>query len=184
MLSYLHPAQVSKLLSVIRSPRDKAIFTVAYFRGLRASEVGMLRLDDYRPAEGRLRIGRLKGSVSGEWRLTPQEQHALTIWLRKRGEAPGPLFPSRLKKGLGRHSLHALMRKYGELADLPPNLRHFHVLKHSIATHLLERGEDAAYVQDQLGHKDIRNTMVYAQITNRGRDAMADRVAEKFKDIR
>ena len=53
------------------------------------------------------------------------------------------------------------MKKYGEAAGLPPAKRHFHCLKHTIATHLLEAGADLRFVQDWLGHSNIQNTVVY-----------------------
>jgi len=177
---YLHPAQINALLSKIRDPRDLAVFTVAYFRGLRASEVGMLMLSDYRADVGRLRVSRLKGSVSGEHLLTARERRALNAWLKARGTEPGPLFPSRVHRGIGRRFLDMLMKRYGERSGIPPDLCHFHTLKHSIATHLFEQGEDVAFVQDWLGHKDIRNTMIYGKITNRARDEMAGRVNKRM----
>jgi site-specific recombinase XerD len=53
---------------------------------------------------------------------------------------------------------------------------HFHVLKHSIATHLLDAGADLRFVQDWVGHASIKNTVIYAQLTSRRRDEEAHRV--------
>ena len=61
-------------------------------------------------------------------------------------------------------------------AGIPEEKRHFHVLKHSIATHMLEAGGDLRFVQDWLGHKNIQNTVIYASISNRARDDQARRV--------
>jgi integrase/recombinase XerD len=68
------------------------------------------------------------------------------------------------------------MKHYGELADIPASKRHFHVLKHSIATHLLDAGADLRFVQDWVGHASIKNTVIYAQLTNRRRDEEARKV--------
>jgi len=62
------------------------------------------------------------------------------------------------------------MRGYGEAAGIPPDKRHFHVLRHSIAVHLLDAGADIMFVRDLLGHKNIQNTMVYARLTSARRD--------------
>jgi site-specific recombinase XerD len=59
---------------------------------------------------------------------------------------------------------------------IPESKRHFHVLKHSIATHLLDASADLRFVQDWIGHASIRNTVVYAQLTSRRRDEEARKV--------
>jgi hypothetical protein len=58
----------------------------------------------------------------------------------------------------------SLFRAYAHRAGL--SIRNVHSLRHSIAIHLLEAGRGIEYVADHLGHKNIRNTRVYAQITN------------------
>jgi type 1 fimbriae regulatory protein FimB len=95
-ITYLTEQEVDAFFRVIRNARDKALFRVMYHHGFRASEPGKLMLSDYRPGPGkpRLRVVRLKGSVTGvEHRLLDLELAALKAWLRVRGMAPGPLFP-------------------------------------------------------------------------------------------
>jgi len=58
------------------------------------------------------------------------------------------------------------MKQYGQVAKLPPEKLHFHVLKHSIATHLLDAGADLRFVQDWLGHSNIQNTVIYAYLSS------------------
>ncbi len=65
------------------------------------------------------------------------------------------------------------MQKYGTTAMVPPEKLKFHCLRHSIATHLLDAGADVAFVRDWLGHSNIQNTMVYAQLTTTTRDQAA-----------
>jgi len=175
-IKYLTQAELKRLLSVITSKRDKAIFLVAYQHGLRASEVGMIKLADIDLERGRIRIERLKGSLGGEYPLQEAEINALKSWLEERNYNGIPcLFPSQRKRPISRRQLGYLMKSYAEKVNIPPDKRHFHVLKHSIATHLLEAGADIRFVQDWIGHKAISNTVVYAQITNRARDEKAMR---------
>ncbi len=168
-IQYLTEQEVERLFSVIRDPRDLAMFRVAYHRGLRAREIGLLQLADFDPRSDRLTVRRLKGSRGGQYHLTKNEVKAIRAWLRIRGGAPGPLFPSRVGKPISQQMLDVLMKRYGEAAGIPPEKRHVHVLKHSAATHLLNRGEPIEDVQDHLGHVNIQNTMIYARITNKRR---------------
>lgn len=175
-IKYLTEEEVARLFPVITSARDRAIFRVAYHRGLRPSEVGLLQMSDYRPAVGRLFVHRLKGGNSGEYLLTDIEVSALKNWLKQRGPADGPLFPSNRKTGITQKMLDVLMKRYGALARIPQDKAHFHSLRHSCATSLLERGEDIAVVQDHLGHVNITNTAIYAKITNKRRTEVAKRM--------
>lgn len=176
---YLTEAELKRLLAAIRDPRDKAIFTVAYWRGLRASEVGKLQLTSWQQEENRMYIERLKGSSAGEYPLSPEETKSLRAWVKIRGKKPGPLFISRQGRGIGRKMLDVLMRKYSALADIPAWLRHFHVLKHSCGTHRIGDGEDIYVVKDWLGHREVKSTEVYAQFRNKDRDEAASRVYER-----
>jgi type 1 fimbriae regulatory protein FimB len=172
--------ELKALLSVIKSPRDKAIFTVAYFRGLRASEVGMLQLSSYKRADGRLHVVRLKRSLSSTALLSPQEKTALNKWIKVRGTEPGPMFPSNRKTGIGRQQLHVLMRAYAAAAKLPKHKRHFHCLKHSIATHLVERNVEVLQIKEWLGHRSINSTLEYTHLADKQRDELATRLYSEW----
>jgi type 1 fimbriae regulatory protein FimB len=160
-----------------------AIFRVSFHRGLRASEVGLLTIRDLRMKAKRLYVGRLKAGISGEYLLGDDEMRALRGWLRVRGVAPGPLFSSRNGRPISRQRLHELMREYGEVAGLPREKCHWHVLRHSCATSLLSdvEGVDIAEVKDHLGHVDIRSTEVYGKISNRKRRQLGERLAREWK---
>ena len=169
---YLTEAEVDALLKAIKSPRDRAIFQVTYHRGLRASEPGKLMLSDYRPAEGRLYVHRVKGSISAEYKLTDVENTALRAWLRIRGLVPGPLFCSRNHSAISPSRLDQLMKLYCRAAGIPNEKAHMHALKHSCGTHVAELlNGDVTAVQDWLGHADIRSTMKYLQFRRREENA-------------
>jgi integrase len=172
---YLTEEEISRLFAAIgKDVRSQAIFQVVYYRGLRASEVGMLRLEDYRPAVGRLFVRRLKGSNSGDFHITATENTALKRWLRERGKDPGPLFPSRNGHPLSRWPINELMTRYCLAAGIPPVKSHPHALKHSCGTHLSARETDIVAIQDHLGHVNVQNTMIYIQMTSKRRDKFAE----------
>ena len=67
-------------------------------------------------------------------------------------------------------TIFLLFKKYAIKAGFPVEKQHVHILRHSIAVHLMNAGWDLADVQDWLGHKAITSTMVYARITNKRRE--------------
>lgn len=173
---YLTEAELAAFLRAIASPRDKALFTVMYWRGLRASEAGKLRLSDLDAKKGRLHVKRLKGSLDGSFLLSPPELRALRAWLAVRGQEAGPLFLSRQQgRGIDRRMVYVLYQRYCKAAGIPRDLWNPHCLKHSIATHLIGK-LGVAKMQAWLGHKDIKSTMVYAQIRSAEMDAAAKEV--------
>ena len=179
---YLTEQELTRFLKAIDSPRDLAIFTISYWRGLRASEPGQLRLSDWDRSEDRLFVHRGKGSESGAYLLSPAERRALKGWFRIRGAAPGPLFPSREGGGISRQMVFELYRKYARKAGLPAALQHPHSLKHAIGTHLTGR-MDVMAVKDWLGHKDIRSTLVYAKFRSRERDRAAEAIYAETETV-
>ncbi len=118
-------------------------------------------------------IHRKKGSLSGEHPLQADEVRALKAYFKTRSDSLPYLFPSRKGSPISRAMLDVLIKSYGEKAQLPEDKRHFHVLKHSIATHLLDKGAELRFVQDWLGHANIQNTVIYAQISAGNREAKA-----------
>jgi type 1 fimbriae regulatory protein FimB len=165
-----------RLLGVIDSKRDYTIFLLAYRHGLRASEIGMLSTADLDVKQYRLRIHRLKNSLAGLHTLQPDEVKALKAYLKERNNNAPALFLSRNATPISRRRLDELMKHYGQRAGIPESKQHFHALKHSIATHLLDAGADLRFVQDWIGHASIRNTVIYAQLTSRRRDEEARKV--------
>jgi site-specific recombinase XerD len=175
-IHFLTQAEVRALFRVITRTRDRALFLIAYRHGLRASEVGLLRVDDLNFAQQRLTIHRVKRSLPGIYPLRTDEVTALKAYLRERKSPSPSFFLSQRGTPISRRQLDTLMKRYGEEAGIPASKRHFYVLKHSIATHLLDAGADLRFVQDWVGHASIKNTVIYAQLTSRRRDEEARRV--------
>jgi type 1 fimbriae regulatory protein FimB len=175
-IKFLTTEEIKRLFAAIRvasSKRDFALFLIAYRHGLRASEVGMLHRADVDLKQLRVHLHRLKGSRSGQHPLQPDEARLLKAYLNKRDDDSPLLFPSRLNLPISRQRLDALMKRYGAAAHLPEDKRHFHALKHSIATHLLDAGDDLRFVQDWLGHSNIQNTVIYSHLVSKSRGEKA-----------
>jgi len=175
-IQFLTQEEMRALLKVIADRRDSAIFLIAYRHRLRASEVGLLQIADLNLDQYRIRINRLKNSLSGIHPLQADEVKAIKAYLRQRKSDSSFLFLSKRNEPISRRMLDHLMKKYGELAGIPESKQHFHALKHSIVTHLLDAGAELRFVQDWIGHASIKSTVVYAQLTSRRRDEEARKV--------
>ncbi len=170
-LSHLSPAELLALLKAARarSARDWCMVLLAYRHGLRASEVCGLRMGDVDQKAGAVTVARLKGSM-----LTVQplyahrgqplldEPAAMRAWLRER-EADGSdyLFTSQKGGKLHRSAFFRAFQVIAASAGLPVELRHPHVLKHSLASHLVAGNVNLALVKQALGHRSITSTMQY-----------------------
>jgi integrase/recombinase XerD len=151
-----------------RGLRDKALIEVLYAAGLRVSELLSLKTGDLHLDEGYLTcVG--KGSKE---RIVPIGQEAAG-WVRQylaRGRAallhrPSPwLFVNARDGGpLSRVGFWKVLKEYGIRAGIARELSP-HVLRHSFATHLLERGADLRAIQVMLGHADLSTTQIYTHV--------------------
>jgi type 1 fimbriae regulatory protein FimB len=156
--------------------RDRALFYTIYRHGLRVSEATALRIEDIDSERMRLMVQRQKGSYGGEYPLSPDVWKAIKATLATRDDDNPYLFLSNRGTPLHRSTAFRTFQNYAAEAGIPVEKRHPHVLKHSIATHLMESNEDIAVVRDWLGHRNIQNTMVYAKITSRQRDQVGRRM--------
>ncbi len=174
---YLRLEEVDRLLAQpdVRRPlgmRDKAILELLYSTGLRVSELTGLRVGDLEMRMGCLRcIG--KGNKErlvpvGRQALAAVQQYLEEVRSRllrgRRTAGPVPyLFLNRLGGKLSRVSVWKILSAYGRRAGLRAKLTP-HKLRHSFATHLLERGADLRSVQLMLGHADISTTQIYTHV--------------------
>jgi len=148
--------------------RDRAMIELMYSCGLRVSELCGLRVSDLQQEEGCLRcIG--KGNKE---RLVPVGREALKVVERYLHEARPKLlgdhtspylFLGRTGNIVDRVAYWQRLRDYGRRAGIRKSLRP-HMLRHSFATHLLDRGADLRSVQIMLGHSDISTTQIYTHV--------------------
>jgi len=153
--------------------RDRAILELLYGSGLRASELIGIKMSDLRLTQGCIRVlgkGRKERIVPmGEPALEAVEVYLQSMrpkWLKKKGGSSPFLFLNRSGNRLSRQGLFGLLKKYAVVAKLNKEISP-HILRHSFATHLLERGADLPVLQSMLGHADISTTQIYTHIDRR-----------------
>ena len=175
-MTILTPQEMLDLLKAARkrSVRDWAMILLAYRHGLRASEVCGLKLADLDLKSGSISIRRLKGSLHT---VQPLYQHrgqplldetaAVRAWLRKRpADGSDYLFTSQKGGRLSRIQFFRNFQKVAECAGLAIEKRHPHVLKHSLASHLVAGNANLALIRQALGHRSIYSTMAYVGTTD------------------
>lgn len=148
--------------------RDRAMLETMYSAGLRVSELVGLNDSDLDLTHG---VVRVRGKGRRE-RLSPIGSYAAQAignWLavRKLSRKPGtetPLFVNKFGRRLTTRSVGRLLEKY--LAETGLDRRTTpHTLRHSFATHLLDRGADIRSVQELLGHKSLITTQIYTHVS-------------------
>ena len=166
----LSPEEIKRVLNMATSLKARAMLSLAYGCGLRASEVARLRACDIDSDQMIIRVVQSKGRKDRNVMLPPEILDLLRQWWKARpkrrdaGVAPERrwLFP-------GRHG-HLTTRQFGRLfkdAAKAAGLRKavsLHSLRHSFATHLLEDGKDIRLIQALLGHEKLDTTARYTRV--------------------
>lgn len=156
--------------------RNLAILELFYSCGLRISEIANLTIQDVILNQAFVKI-RGKGD---KIRIVPLGKKAITRlaeWLQHRGEKKvitSSVFISNRGKPISRTTLWRIVKFYAKLAGLGGKVTP-HTLRHTFATHLLNRGADLRVVQELLGHSDISTTQIYTHVS-------VDRITKAHKN--
>ena len=165
----LSPQEVARLLGAARNVKHQAALSVAYGAGLRASEVIALKVGDVDSQRMTLRVEQGKGAKDRYAMLSPVLLQRLRTWWRI-GHAQGKILPGGwLFPGmdpmdpLTPRQLNRAVHDAAEAARIDKRVT-THTLRHSFATHLLERKVDIRVIQVLLGHKKLETTSIYTHV--------------------
>ncbi len=168
----LSPEEVKRVLTMATSLKARAMLTLAYGCGLRASEVVRLRACDIDSEQMIIRVVQSKGRKDRNVMLPPEILDLLRQWWKARptrrdaGVAPEQrwLFPGRIdRQPMTPRQFGRLFKEAVKAAGLRKAIS-LHSLRHSFATHLLENGQDIRLIQALLGHERLDTTARYTRV--------------------
>lgn len=160
----LSRVEIEKILDLIENKKHKLLISLSYGAGLRVSEIVNLKIKDLNLDELTIH---LKGAKGNKDRLTifPEKMQTELRGITTSQNINEYVFSSerggKLTERTAQKVFENALKKSGIKKDAT-----FHSLRHSFATHLLENGVDVRYVQELLGHSNIRTTQIYTKVTN------------------
>ncbi|MFH1508891.1 MAG: tyrosine-type recombinase/integrase [bacterium] len=160
----LSRSEIHKIILATTNPKYRLMISLGYACGLRVSEVVDLRVADLDINELIVHLKEAKGKKDRISVLPQKLQNDLRNLIAGR-KANEFVFASNRGGKLTTTSLQKMFRQSLTRTDIKKPAT-FHSLRHSFATHLLENGTDVRYVQELLGHANIRTTQIYTQVTN------------------
>lgn len=162
----LSEKEVAALLAAESNLKYRLIFMTLYSGGLRLQEALQLRPADIDTQGMRIRIRAGKGGRERYVMLASTLVAPLRTYL-KRDQPEKWLFYGKTKAdSLNPRSVQKQITKAAEVAGIHQRVT-AHVLRHSFATHLLDRGTNLRYIQELLGHRSIKTTMIYIHVSRR-----------------
>ena len=169
----MSPDETRRLLAVASSLKVRVLLSLAYGCGLRAGEVIRLKVKHIDSAQKIIRIEQSKGRKDRNVMLSPETLDLLRQWWKVRpprydAGLPGQdrwLFPSRKTAGrpMTTRQLSRLFHEAADAAGIKKSVP-LHALRHSFATHLLDRGTDIRIIQALLGHEKLDTTARYTRV--------------------
>ncbi|MBX9770411.1 MAG: tyrosine-type recombinase/integrase [Candidatus Obscuribacterales bacterium] len=173
---YLTPSEVKRLIKAARSSsvlfgrRNAALILFLYRHAMRVSEGTGILWNEVFFDKRTVHIRRLKNSKDSTHVLEHDELREL-LWLRARFPKSQYVFCTRNEKRLSRRTVHEIVAKAGEEANLPFPV-HPHMLRHSKGYQLADIDKQIRVIQEYFGHRNIQHTVLYT-----------DLASGKFKDF-
>lgn len=159
----LSEEEVKQLIDGVRNQKHRAILSTIYAAGLRVSEACHLRVSDVDSSRMLVRVEQGKGAKD---RYVPMcralQQELRDYW--KKFRPSHYLFPGRRGRPIATRHVYRVCRDAGEAAGIRQSVNP-HLLRHSFATHLLDRGANILQIQAILGHTCLKTTAKYIHLS-------------------
>lgn len=156
--------EIKSIISVITNPKHKLAMALSYASGLRVSEAVNLKVRDIDLRNLTIHLKEAKGKKDRITVFSQKLQNDIKNLIAGKG-ANDFVFESTRGGKLTTTALQKVFHSALKKANIKKEAT-FHSLRHSFATHLLENGVDVRYVQELLGHANIRTTQIYTKVTN------------------
>ncbi len=160
----LSRGEIARLLASIENKKHKLLIALSYGAGLRVSEVVNLKVKDIYLDELTIHLREAKGKKDRLTIFSERLKNDLKTAMAGRN-SNDYIFMSERGGKLTERTAQKVFENGLKKADIRKPAS-FHSLRHSFATHLLENGVDIRYVQELLGHANIRTTQIYTKVTN------------------
>jgi site-specific recombinase XerD len=161
----LSEGELTRMFNAVQNLKHKALLFTAYSAGLRVSEIVALQWKHLDKARGQIHIVNAKGKKDRYVTFSPILEDILAAYYRQCEQKPKQyVFESEtLGHPYSARSAQAVFQQARVKAGIRKDVS-FHALRHSFATHLLEKGTDVRYIQDLLGHFHIKTTTRYLHV--------------------
>ena len=156
--------EINRLINLIKNNKYRLMVSIAYGAGLRVSEVIDLKIKDVNLDELTIHIKQAKGQKDRITIIPEKLKQDISSLVNLR-DKDDYVFASERGGKLTARTAQIIFEKALAGAGIQKEAT-FHSLRHSFATHLLENGVDVRYVQELLGHANIRTTQIYTHVTN------------------
>jgi site-specific recombinase XerD len=159
--------EVAKLLAATGNVKHQAIVMAMYSAGLRLKEVLGLQVKDIESSAMQIRVRQAKGGKERYVMLSLRLLETLRHYFRQYRPKQWLFFGATKDEPMHPRTVQRAMDKASKAAGLARRAT-CHALRHSFATHLLERGTNLRYIQELLGHRSVQTTTIYTHVTRRG----------------
>jgi len=142
--------------------RNQAMILALFWHGLRVTELCQIKDSDLDIKASRLYVNRIKNSLSTTHPVRPEVLRTIKRYRKLRGDSFRPLFLTERGDQFTRSPINYILKQSAKLGGLPFPVNP-HMLRHGCGFALADMGHDTRLIQDYLGHKDIKNTVIYTR---------------------